>query len=41
MALPAERFDASNAELFRFAKGCGLLQARVPAFVCLWPWYSS
>lgn len=28
--LPADRFDDTGAELFRFAKACGLLQAKSP-----------
>lgn len=30
MELPADRFDDTGAELFRFTKACGLLQAKSP-----------
>jgi hypothetical protein len=28
VALPADRFDATNAELMRFAKACGVVTVR-------------
>lgn len=31
--LPPDRFDGTNAELMRFCKACGLLEARAPAWL--------